>query len=144
MKAHGALYNRAQIDESVATALVLAVRDVDERLPLLGLPGSVLAIVAAAHGTGHVAEAFIDRGYLAGGGLAPRGTDGALLTDSTAVIERALALVRDQRIVAVDGTAIAVSADSLCIHGDTPGAATLAAAVRTALEAAGVEIEAFA
>lgn len=144
VKAHGALYNRAQVDESVATTLVLAVRDVDESLPLLGMAGSALAGAAAAHGSAFFAEAFIDRGYLADGLLAPRGSEGALITDPAAVIERALGIVRDERIVAVDGTVLDVRADSLCVHGDTPGAPVLAAAVRTALDTAGIRIEAFA
>lgn len=144
VKAHGALYNRAQVDDEVATALVLAVRDVDAGLPLLGMAGSALAEAATAHGSAFFAEAFIDRGYLADGRLAPRSSEGALLTDPAAVIERALGIVRDHRIVAVDGTVLEVSADSLCVHGDTPGASVLAAAVRTALESAGVRIEAFA
>ncbi|MCI2957780.1 LamB/YcsF family protein [Agromyces atrinae] len=144
VKAHGALYNRAQVDDEVATALVLAVRDVDAGLPLLGMEGSALAEAATAHGSAFFAEAFIDRGYLADGRLAPRSSEGALLTDPAAVIERALGIVRDHRIVAVDSTLLEVRADSLCVHGDTPGAATLAAAVRTALESAGVRIEAFA
>ena len=89
-------------------------------------------------------EAFADRGYLADGTLAPRGLAGALITDPQAVAERALRMVVDGIVEAVDGTEIAVRPASLCVHGDTPGAVAIARAVRAALDGAGVEVAAFA
>jgi len=148
LKPHGALYNRVVADQEQAGAVVdalLAYREADGRaLPVLGLPGSVLLRTAAAAGLPVIGEAFADRGYTPAGTLVPRTEPGAVLHDPEAVVRRAVAMATDGEVVAADGSRIAVQARSLCLHGDTPGAAELAGRVRAALEAARVRVEAFA
>ena len=148
LKPHGALYNRVVADQEQAGAVVdalLAYRAADGRaLPVLGLPGSALLRTAQAAGLPMVAEAFADRGYTPEGTLVPRTQAGALVQDPEAVVSRAVGMARDGEAVAADGSRIEVRARSLCLHGDTPGAARLAVRVRAALEAAGVRVEAFA
>ncbi|WP_422769728.1 LamB/YcsF family protein [Plantactinospora sp. WMMC1484] len=144
VKPHGALYNRTVTDQEQAAAVVAAVSGYDPSLPILGLPGSHLLRHAAAEGLSAVPEAFADRGYLADGTLAKRGSSGALLTDPEAVARRCVALAGTGQVTAVDGTAVTVRARSLCLHGDTPGAVTLARRVRAALRDAGVRLAPFA
>jgi UPF0271 protein len=142
VKPHGALYNATVHHERQAAAVADAVRAYGG-LPVLGLPGSRLLAAAEAAGLPCVREAFADRGYTPEGTLVPRSEPGALLTDTDAVVARALRLAEKGEIVAVDGTVLASSARSLCLHGDTPGAVRHAAAVRAALEAAGVPVVPF-
>jgi UPF0271 protein len=144
LKPHGALYNAVVTHEAQAKALVEAVTAYDRGLPVLGLPGSVFLRKAEAAGLRTVAEGFADRGYTPGGTLVPRRAPGALVHDPTVVAERAVRMAAEGVVVAVDGTAVDVAVDSICVHGDTPGAVELARGVRTALEAAGLEIAAFA
>lgn len=143
VKPHGALYNAAVHHVGQARAVVDAVRAVDPSLPVLGLPGSALLAAAEAAGTPTVREAFADRGYTPDGTLVPRREAGAVLHDPEAVAERVVRLVTTGRIAAVDGTPVAVAADSVCVHGDSPGAVAMARAVRTALAAAGVDVRSF-
>ena len=143
VKPHGALYNAAVHHEEQAAAVVAGVRAFGA-LPVLGLPGSALLRAAEKAGLPAVPEAFADRGYTPEGTLVPRREDGALLTDTAAVVERATRLAADGEIVAVDGTVLRSQARSLCLHGDTPGAVDHARAVRAALDRAGVPIVAFA
>ncbi|RDV43068.1 LamB/YcsF family protein [Leifsonia sp. ku-ls] len=144
VKPHGALYNRIVADERQARAVVDAVVAFDPRLALLGLAGSAVERAADEAGVRFVREAFVDRGYRADGTLVPRGEPGALLSDDAAIARRAVRMVVDGTVVAADGTELAVSVDSLCVHGDTPGAVAMARAVREALTAAGVEVRPFA
>jgi len=143
VKPHGALYNRIVDDREQAEAVVRAVADFDATLPVLGLARSEVARSADRAGLRFVSEAFVDRGYLPDGTLVPRGRDGAVLTAGDAIAERAVRLVTEGAVVAVDGTEIAVEVDSLCVHGDTPGAVDMAADVRSALIGAGVEVASF-
>lgn len=140
LKPHGALYNRAAVDLEVAEVIADVARA--RGLPVLGLPGSAMQAACARVGVRFVTEAFVDRGYLADGTLAPRDLDGAVLTDPAVVAARAVRMVLDDEVEAVDGTVLTVRADSLCVHGDTPGAVAIARAVRAALDAAGVEVRA--
>jgi UPF0271 protein len=144
LKPHGALYNAVVTDEGQAGAVVDAVADFDPGLAVLGLPGSALLRAAAAAGLRAVPEAFADRGYTAQGRLVPRAEPGALVADPMAVAERAVRLVTQRELLAADGTSVAVAAESVCVHGDTPGAAAIARAVRAALERAGVVVRPFA
>ncbi len=144
VKPHGALYNRIVRDEAQANAVVDAVVAFDPSLALLGLGGSAVERSAREAGLRFVREAFVDRGYRADGTLVPRAEPGALLSDADAITARAVRMVKDGRVTAVDGTDIAVQVDSLCVHGDTPGAVAMARAVREALAAAGVAVEPFA
>lgn len=143
VKPHGALYNATVHHAAQAGAVVEAVRAVDPSLPVLGLPGSALLAAAERAGLRTVREAFADRGYTADGTLVPRGRPGAVLSDPAEVAARVVRLVTTGRVTAADGTEVAVSTDSLCLHGDSPGAVEMARAVRTALTAAGVRIAAF-
>jgi len=144
VKPHGALYNAVVHHEAQARALVDAVVAVDTSLPILGLPGSLVLELATEAGLRAVTEAFADRAYTADGRLVPRTEPGAVLHDPAEVAARVVGLVRDGVVTAVDGTDVEVHAESVCIHGDTPGAVAMARAVRAALEQSGVEIRAFA
>jgi UPF0271 protein len=123
---------------------VAAVNSYDPGLPILGLPGSELLKQAKEAGHPVFVEAFVDRAYMANGTLVPRSQEGAVLHDVDTIVERAVRLATKGEVVAIDGTVVQVRADSLCIHGDTPGAVEMAAGVRAGLEAAGVELESFA
>lgn len=144
VKPHGALYNRIVADADQAEAVVAAVHAYDPGLPVLGLTGSVWLKLAEESGHPVFREAFVDRAYLPDGTLVPRSQEGAVLHDPAAVVAQAVRLATRSEVLAVDGSVVPVQADSLCIHGDTPGAVNMAAAVRAGLEEAGVEIEAFA
>jgi 5-oxoprolinase (ATP-hydrolysing) subunit A len=144
VKAHGALYHRTTHDDAQAAALADAVRRYDPALPLLGPPASAASRAAEAAGVTFVAEAFADRGLQPDGRLVPRGLPGAVLTDEAEVVARAVRMVVEGTAVATDGTSVVVEAQSLCVHGDTPGAARLALLVRDALVDAGVVVRPFA
>lgn len=143
VKPHGALYNRVVHDEEQAGAVVDGVLLADDTLPVLGLPGSRLLDVAGKAGLPTVTEAFADRAYTEEGTLVPRGQDGAVVTDPEAVVERSVGLARDGAVTSHSGSRVEVTARSLCVHGDTPGAVDLARRVRERLETSGVRVEAF-
>jgi 5-oxoprolinase (ATP-hydrolysing) subunit A len=140
VKAHGALYNMACKDEAMAEAIAKAVVAFDPTLVLFGLPGSALLQAGLDAGLPVAAEAFADRAYHADGSLAPRSEPGSVIHEVDTVVARAVTMVRDEIVVATDGTVVQFEADTLCLHGDTPGAALLAAAVRRGLEDAGVMV----
>ena len=144
VKPHGALYNAVVHHPEQAAAVVEAVRMVDPTLALVGLPGSALLRLAEAAGLRTVREAFADRAYTPQGTLVSRREPGATLHDPAAVAARMVRLVTTGVITAADGTDVAVAADSICVHGDGPGAVELAQRVRAALEAAGVTLGPFA
>lgn len=144
VKPHGALYNTVVHHMAQAVAVVEAILLYDASLPLMGLPGSVLLTLADEAGLQTVTEAFADRGYTPEGTLVPRSEPGALLHDPGQVAERMTRMVTTGRVQAIDGTDVSIRADSICVHGDTPGAVEMAVAVRQALAAAGVEIRPFA
>jgi UPF0271 protein len=140
VKPHGALYNRIVHDVEQAEAVVAGVLGADPGLAVVGLPGSAVLGLAREAGLRTVTEAFVDRGYLADGTLVPRGRPGALVTDPQQAAARAVRMARDGVVDSVDGGEVAVHAQSLCVHSDTPGAVPVARAVRAALEAAGVAL----
>lgn len=144
IKPHGALYNRIVTDAAQAAAVADAVVDAPGELPLLGLAGSEIARAAAERGIRFVPEAFVDRGYRPDGTLVPRQFPGAVLAGAEDVARRAVVMARDGVVDAFDGTRIPLVVESLCVHGDTPGAVAMARAVRAALQDAGVELRAFA
>jgi UPF0271 protein len=144
VKPHGALYNRIVRDPVQAAAVAEAIRRYDPGLPLLTLPGSAAAAAAAEAGIEAVGEGFADRAYTGDGRLVSRREAGAVLDDPGRVAARAARMATEGRVGTVDGGEVAVEVRSLCVHGDTPGAVELARAVRTALEEAGVVLEAFA
>jgi 5-oxoprolinase (ATP-hydrolysing) subunit A len=144
VKPHGALYHKAAADRDVARALVAGVRAFDGKFPIVTLPDSAVVVEAAAVGVATVAECFADRAYTSAGALVSRSLPGAVIHDPDVVAARALAMATDGVIEAIDGARMQVRADSMCVHGDTAGAAALAATIRAALERAGVELKAFA
>ncbi|MDT9595136.1 5-oxoprolinase subunit PxpA [Nocardioides zeae] len=143
VKPHGALYNTVVHHEEQAQAVVDAVRALDPTLPVLGLPGSVLLRRAEAAGLRTVREAFADRAYAPDGTLVPRREPGAVLHDPDQVAARVVRLATEGVVEAVDSSSVRVEADSVCVHGDSPGAVAMAGAVRAGLEAAGVTLRAF-
>ena len=144
VKPHGALYNRIVWDEAQADAVVDGILLSGGDLPVLGLPGSAVHRSAAAARLPIIAEAFADRAYRKDGTLVPRTEPGAVLHDPDHVVERSVAIVTRGEVTAVTGERVPVVADSLCLHGDTPGAVDLARRVREALLSVGVAIGPFA
>lgn len=149
VKPHGALYNRVCRDREQAEAVVVAVAAYDRTLPILTLPGSVVHEVAAREGVTTVNEAFADRAYTPAGTLVPRRAPGAVVHDPEEVVARAVRMAVEGKVTAVGepelgNMEVSVNARSLCVHGDTPGAVTLARSVREALLAAGVVLRPFA
>jgi 5-oxoprolinase (ATP-hydrolysing) subunit A len=143
VKPHGALYNAVVHHEQQATAVVEAVRRYDPSLPVLHLPGTVFARRAAEAGLTTRVEAFADRGYTPQGTLVPRREPGAILHDPAEVARRMVRLVTTGELTAVDGTTVTARPESICVHGDTPGAVAMARAVAGALTAAGAHIAPF-
>ena len=143
VKPHGALYNTIVHHEGHAQAVVDAVHSFGTDLPLLLLPGSLALAKAEAAGLRGVAEAFADRAYNPDGTLVSRREPGAVLHNPEVVVANMVRLAQDGELVAVDGSVVKVQAESICVHGDTPGSVAMAAAVRTGLEAADVSVRSF-
>lgn len=141
VKPHGALYNQAASDRALAAAIGHAVRRVDASLIVMALAGSPMVAVLRDLGLRVAQEAFVDRGYSAGGTLVPRTQPGALITDPATAARRAVLLATEHMVLAETGETINVNAATLCLHGDTPGASELARAVRQALKHAGVSVQ---
>ncbi|OII10910.1 hypothetical protein BIU97_08480 [Curtobacterium sp. MCBA15_009] len=144
VKPHGALYNTACADPVQAEAVVRAVADVDGSLAVLALPGSELLLAAERHGLRAVSEVFADRAYEPDGSLVSRSRPGAVLHDPDEVAARVLRMATAGVATAVDGSDVPVRADSVCVHGDSPGAVAMARAVRTLLTEHGIRITPFA
>lgn len=142
VKAHGALYNMACADAGLAAAIARATAAVDPSLLLFGLPGSCLLAEGQRARLRVASEIFADRAYAADGTLVPRSREGSVIHDPETVVARAVRMVRERSVLSIDGTPVALEADTLCVHGDTPGAAALATAIRRALEADGIRVEA--
>jgi UPF0271 protein len=143
VKPHGALYNQAAVTPDLAAAIARAVARFSRDVPLYGLASSsAMAAAAADAGLRFVPEAFADRRYLADGTLQPRAVAGSVITDPAVAAAQAVAIARDGAVVAADGSRIPVRAETICCHGDTQGAVEIAAAVRSALEAAGIAVAA--
>jgi UPF0271 protein len=142
VKPHGALYNQAAADPALARAIATAVARFSGDLALFGLATSEPMRSAATEARlRFVPEAFADRRYLPDGSLEPRSEEGSVIHDPEAAAAQALMIATEGAVVAVDGSRVSISAESICCHGDTPGAVGIAAAVRGALQAAGVTIE---
>jgi UPF0271 protein len=140
VKAHGALYNMAARDRALADAIARAVRAFDRSLILFGLPGSELLRAGEGAGLQVASEGFADRAYDGDGSLAPRSEAGSVITDSVELVRRSLLMLREGRVVARDGTELSVRVDTLCTHGDTPGAGELTRALREGLRREGVTV----
>jgi UPF0271 protein len=141
VKPHGALYNAIAHHEGHARAVVDALsRPAHTSLPLVAAPGAIVAGLAEDAGIPVVLEAFADRGYRPDGTLVPRREPDAVITDEHAIVDRVLMLAVDGQVRAADGTLVSVRAQSICLHGDTPGAVHLAGVVRSALEHEGITL----
>ncbi|MGP0173182.1 LamB/YcsF family protein [Pseudomonas sp. NCHU5208] len=144
VKPHGALYNTIAHDTRQALAVIEAIRAVDARLVLVALAGSKLIELARHEGLTCIAEAFADRAYTPQGTLVSRREPGAVLHDAEQVAQRMLRLVQSGEVEAIDGSVTRIEADSICVHGDSPGAIQMAREVRQLLEQSGVSLQAFA
>lgn len=141
VKPHGALYNLAAVNDEVAHAVCRAVRSFDPELPVYALPGSQLHHEAEAMGLPVALEAFADRAYNPDGTLVDRRQRGAVIHDPQAVAERVLRMVTEGKVRAIDGTEIPLRPHTICVHGDTPGAAGLCRAIAETLVAHGVRAQ---
>lgn len=144
VKPHGALYNTIAHDARQAADVITAILEIDPDLALMGLAGSPLLDWARARGLRVVSEVFADRAYTPEGALVSRRDPGAVLHDPRQVAERILELIDTGHIRAIDGSRVALDVDSICVHGDSPGAVAMARALREHLEAAGVPLQPFA
>ena len=142
VKPHGALYNDAAADQSLARVLVQAVQNVCDNAAIIGPPQSELERAAAEKNMTFIAEAFVDRAYSADGSLVPRSEPNAVHADMNTITTQAVTLATRNRLTAENGEILAVRADTLCIHGDTANAAEIGIAVRDVLLASGVVIRA--
>lgn len=143
VKPHGALYNAIVTHEAQARAVVAAVKSVDESLPLVVAPQSVVGKLADQGGLRTVVEAFADRAYTPEGTLLSRTEPGAVISDTTEVVHNVLRIL-DGEIVAIDGTRLATNAETICLHSDTTGAVDLALNIRAALDNEGISVRSFA
>jgi UPF0271 protein len=144
VKPHGALYNTIVHDARQARDVVTAIREIDPSLAVLGLPGSEVLKAADAAGLRCVTEAFADRAYTPAGTLVSRREPSAVLHEAGDVARRMVELATEGTLTAIDGSSIRVSAESICVHGDSPGATEMARQVRAALTEAGIDLTAFA
>jgi UPF0271 protein len=143
VKPHGALYNRIAVDPVQGAAVIAALRAVDPSLVLMGLAGAPILDQACAAGLAVVAEAYADRAYTPAGHLVPRREAGAVLHDPVVIAARMVRLATEGVIEAIDGSLIRIEAQSLCVHGDSPGAVAIAREVRSRLEAEGLRVKSF-
>lgn len=143
VKVHGAMYNAAEKDMGIATAIAEAIKAVDPDLYMVCLGKSVMVEAAKAVGVKFVEEAFADRAYTAQGNLVSRKQAGAVIHDLNIIAERVLTMVKDKQVTSIDGAVVPISAQTVCVHGDTPGAVAMIKAIRTALEENGVTLKAF-
>ncbi len=144
VKAHGSLANRATEDAPAADAIARAVKSIDPTLVILAIAGTEIEHAAERCGMKAAREIFADRAYTTAGNLVPRSEPGAVIHDFNVAAARVLAMLEAGAIIAVDGTKVPVGIDSICVHGDTPGAVAMALAVRKALTGAGYTLRAFA
>ena len=142
VKPHGALFNMAVRNAELAGAIARAVAAFDRSLILFGLPGSEILNAGRAAGLRVAAEVFADRAYEPDGSLASRRKPGSVIHDADTVVLRAVRMVKEKTVVAVDGSVVPLEADTICVHGDTPGSDQLAASIRSGLERAGVVVRA--
>ena len=142
VKPHGALYNQAAKDPALASAVCQVIRAIDPDLKLLAQGGTEMQAAALRAGIHFVCEAFADRAYQPNGLLVPRGTDGAMITDENLAVSRVIRMIRDRKVLALDGTDTTVQADSVCVHGDNEKALLFVRKIREALLAENIHIHA--
>lgn len=140
VKPHGALYNMAARQRELAESIARAVHAFDTNLVLYAPPRSALADAGHAIGLRVAAEGFADRAYLPDGNLVPRSHPQAVVASVEDVVSRAIQMATERTVVAIDGSLLQLDIDTLCVHGDTPGAASLAAWIRAGLQSSGVDV----
>jgi UPF0271 protein len=140
VKAHGALYNMAARDRKLADAIARAITACDPSLIMFGLPASPMIDAGVAAGLRVAAEGFADRSYELDGSLTPRSRPGAVIHDAALVVDRAVRMARDGVVLTPAGNEVPLKADTICVHGDTPGAPELTRRIRAGLEAAGIQV----
>jgi UPF0271 protein len=138
VKCHGAFYNMAANDDALAQAIVRAVKDLGGETLLYALSGSRMLALAAAHGVRALAEVFADRGYEDDGTLAPRDAPGGMIEEAEKSVAQALRMAEEGVVVSRHGARVPVAADTMCLHGDQPGAVAFANALRRAFAARGL------
>src|SRR4051812_37301813 len=138
VKCHGALYNMAATDEALSEAMAKAVRDLGSHVILYALSNSIMMKVAKGKGTPVAGEVFADRGYSDDGTLYPRGQPGAMIEDANKAVAQAVAMVEEGYVTSISGKRVAVSADTLCLHGDQPGAAAFASQIKKVFSEKGI------
>jgi UPF0271 protein len=142
VKPHGALFNMAVRNKDLSAAIARGIAAFDRSLILFGLPGSEILGAGRAAGLRVAAEVFADRAYEPDGQLASRRKPGAVIHDPDAVVARAVRMVKEKTVVAIDGSVVPLDADTICVHGDTPGSDNLAVKIREGLQRAGVTVKA--
>jgi len=140
IKAHGALYNMGAVNKGLARAVAEGIREVDAELILVGLAGSAWIRAGQEIGLRVASEVFADRALNPDGTLVPRSQPGAVIQNAEDIVARSLKMVTEGKAIAIDGKEIPVRADTICLHGDTPGAVDLARSLREGMEAAGVTV----
>jgi UPF0271 protein len=140
VKAHGALYNMAAKNPELAQAVAQAVYDVDRSLIFYALASSVQASIAREIGLNVAEEVFADRSYQADGSLTPRKQPNAMIVDPAVSIQQVVRMITEGKVAAVQGDDVVVKADTLCIHGDQPGAVLFAQSIRQALKEQGIAV----
>lgn len=143
VKPHGALYNRIAHDAKQGQAVIDAIKAIDPSLVLMGLANAPILKLAQASGLKTVAEAFADRAYTPDGQLVSRREQGSVLHDTQLIARRMLQLAREGTLEAIDGSTIKIDAQSICVHGDSPGAVAIAQEIRRAFEADGITVQSF-
>ena len=143
VKAHGALYNMAEKDLTIATAIAAAIKAVDPELYMLCLANSKMVVAAKEQGVRFVEEAFADRAYTEEGTLVSRKIAGSVVHDITEVVTRVVRMVKDESVISITGKEIPIHAQTICVHGDTPGAVDMVKALREALDKENIVLRAF-
>jgi UPF0271 protein len=143
VKPHGALYNMAEKDSKVAAAIAKAIKDVDPNLFMICSCGSMMIQGAQSVSVKYVEEAFADRAYTQDGTLVSRREQGAVIHDPQVVAARVLTMITTGKVQTIDGSEVALKPQTICVHGDTPGAIDMIKAIRTSVVQEGIEVRPF-
>jgi UPF0271 protein len=143
VKVHGALYNNAEKDLAIATAIAEAIKAVDPQLYMLCLANSQMGVAAKQAKLPYVEEAFADRAYTDEGSLVSRKIAGSVIHDIDQVVSRVIRMIKDKTVVSISGNVVPIQAQTICVHGDTPGAVAMVKAIRQALDREQVTLQAF-
>lgn len=143
VKVHGALYNTAEKDLAVATAIAQAIKSVDENLYMICSTNSTMVKAAQNIGIKYVEEAFADRAYTRDGTLVPRKQEGAVIRDVNIVAERVLSMIKTKTVPSIDGSSVKISPQTISVHGDAPGSVEIIKVIRDVLHQQGITVKSF-